>query len=238
MLTSIGKRLLKILGIQYILDWLSRIKIFPSGVLLVLANLIPIFGVISLNWNAYDIILLYWIENIVIGICTVPRILLAHKPSIPKFSYISKKENQQFTLTSFFLNIFFSGFFLFHFGTFTSIHGIFVFNLIAKNSTFIINNDFSGLRIFFLALLISHGYSLIANYILKEEYRYRSAQEAMMKPYPRVTVIHLTIIFGAIISQFFPTLLIILFVAIKIFADLGLHLKSHYNSTPKYTLDT
>jgi hypothetical protein len=235
MFIKIGKRLLQILGINYILDWLKRINIFPSGVLLILVNLIPIFGVLYLNWNAYDVIVLYWVENIVIGICNIPRILLAQKRTFTN-PFLGRGPGE-FDFSDFAGNLFMSGFFTIHYGVFTLVHGIFILNLIARKSTFLINKDFSGITVFFIALLISHGYSLITNYIVKEEYKHRSAQEAMMKPYGRVIVIHLTIILGAIISQILPSVLIIIFVLMKTLFDLGLHLKSHYNSSPKYNLD-
>jgi hypothetical protein len=233
MFLSLLKKLFQILGLQYILNWLGRIKIFPSGILLLLVNSIPIFGVLLLDWNAFDIVFLYWIENIVIGICTIPRILFAQKNSFS--NTLVGEQNSTFTVQSILGNIFLSGFFVVHYGLFTFVHGIFLLNFVARRSTFFLENNFTGIQVFFLALLISHGFSLIANYFIKEEYEHRNATEAMMKPYPRVFVIHLTIIFGAIISQFLPNIFIILFILIKTFFDLGLHLKSHYNSSPKYS---
>ena len=65
------KRLLTILGINYAIRFgLSMLRL-PSGLVLVLVNLIPLFGTLFLGWNAYDIIFLYWFENIVVGFYTV-----------------------------------------------------------------------------------------------------------------------------------------------------------------------
>ncbi len=41
---------------------------------LLLANLIPIFGVLFLGWKALDVILFYWIETIIIGLYNMIKI--------------------------------------------------------------------------------------------------------------------------------------------------------------------
>ena len=46
-----------------------------SIVLLVLANLIPVFGVLYLDWDVFYILLLFWCENVVIGIFGILRLL-------------------------------------------------------------------------------------------------------------------------------------------------------------------
>ena len=45
----------------------------PSYIVLVLANLFPLAGVFLLDWQVIDILLLYWAENVVIGIVNVLR---------------------------------------------------------------------------------------------------------------------------------------------------------------------
>lgn len=44
---------------------------------LIIANLIPIYGVIVLGWKAFDIVIFYWLETIVIGIFNVGKILMS-----------------------------------------------------------------------------------------------------------------------------------------------------------------
>ena len=43
---------------------------------LLLANLIPVFGVLYLDWDVGSIIVLYWAENLVIGFYTILKILV------------------------------------------------------------------------------------------------------------------------------------------------------------------
>lgn len=233
MLGKILKKLTQILGINFIIGSIQRKRILPSAVLLVLVNLIPIFGVIFWNWNAFDIIVLYWIENIVIGVCNIPRIIMAQVP-VYGTNYLNSKEG--YTIANLFLNLFLAGFFTMHFGIFTVVHGVFV-NMIALNrSSFLISNDYSGIGAFFLALLISHGFSLIYNYILRGEYEQTSATQQMGAPYPRIFVLQLTLILGGFLSFFSSRYLIVIFVLIKILFDLGFHLKSHLNKNNNETL--
>ena len=46
---------------------------------LVLANLIPLFGVLYLDWDVGSIVVLYWAENLIIGGYTVLKMLVTGK---------------------------------------------------------------------------------------------------------------------------------------------------------------
>ena len=48
-----------------------------SAVALVLANLVPLAGVLLWQWSISSILILYWFENVVIGVINVLRMLLA-----------------------------------------------------------------------------------------------------------------------------------------------------------------
>ena len=39
-------------------------------------DLLPVFGVIAWGWNAVPLVMLYWMENIVAGAMTIPRIVI------------------------------------------------------------------------------------------------------------------------------------------------------------------
>jgi sensor histidine kinase YesM len=189
-------------------------------------NLLPVYGVIFLNWNPFDVILLYWTENIIVGVFNFLRILFAQGKS--PFSMLSLGLGVG-TLGSFAMNLGLGIFFLFHYGIFTFVHGIFLNFLIFPKTTFFLDKDFSGLGIFMLALTISHGFSFLYNYIGKKEYLERNVQQQMTAPYGRIVVIHLTIILGGFVSTFLPNYSIIIFIIIKIIVDLGAHMRAHTN---------
>lgn len=55
-----------------------------SAVLLVAANLIPLVGVLFFGWSLWTILVLYWVENGIVGFWNVPRILLAQGAAVPR----------------------------------------------------------------------------------------------------------------------------------------------------------
>lgn len=46
-----------------------------SAVLLLAANLVPAYGVLFLGWSAFQVMLLYWMETVVIGFYTIARVM-------------------------------------------------------------------------------------------------------------------------------------------------------------------
>ncbi|MDH3417747.1 MAG: DUF6498-containing protein, partial [Gammaproteobacteria bacterium] len=48
----------------------------PSAIVLIVANLVPLFGVLFLGWRVFDVIILYWAENVVIGVINVLRMIV------------------------------------------------------------------------------------------------------------------------------------------------------------------
>ena len=227
------KRLSSILLRIFSFDLLFKAFTFPSAILLILVNLLPVYGVIFLNWNPFDVILLYWTENIVIGMFNFFRMLFAQGKS----ASLMVSSNLGVGMPGgFLMNLGLGIFFLFHYGMFTLVHGVFVGVLVFPKTTFFLNGDFSGIGIFMLALTISHGFSFLYNYIWKKEYLERNVQQQMMAPYGRIIVIHMTIILGAFVSMFLPSYTIIVFVIIKIIVDLGAHMKAHTN-VPSYATE-
>jgi hypothetical protein len=51
---------------------------------LTVANLVPLFGVVFLDWDAAAIVLLYWLENLIIGLLNVLRMILVKVESPSK----------------------------------------------------------------------------------------------------------------------------------------------------------
>ena len=55
-----------------------------SAILLVAANLIPLVGVLLFGWSLWTILVLYWVENGIVGFWNVPKLLLAQGSFLPK----------------------------------------------------------------------------------------------------------------------------------------------------------
>ncbi|MBK8188222.1 MAG: hypothetical protein IPK77_13760 [Cellvibrio sp.] len=46
------------------------------ALLIILCNLIPVYAVVVLDWKSFDLIFLYWLENLIIGLFMVLRMLI------------------------------------------------------------------------------------------------------------------------------------------------------------------
>jgi hypothetical protein len=173
---------------------------------LVLANLFPILGLIFWHWAVADIIKYFWLENVAIGLINVFKLALA-KPEATHFE-----------------KLFLIPFFIVHFGGFTFGHAM------AIQALF--NIDLSP-NLFLLAqlsvLFFSHFISFIDNFVLKKEYLKVTTGQQMIQPYSRIVVVHLTIIFGGMLSMAFGTPLwaLAVLILIKTVIDLQTHLKEH-----------
>jgi hypothetical protein len=40
----------------------------PTVTALILANLIPLFGVLFAGWQVFDVVMVFWVENVIIGL--------------------------------------------------------------------------------------------------------------------------------------------------------------------------
>ncbi|MFK7851411.1 MAG: DUF6498-containing protein [Akkermansiaceae bacterium] len=230
---------------------------FPLLVLIGV-NLLPIAGVLLWGWSAFEIVALYWFENVVIGAINVLKMVTCRPrygamsgtltdagkkayddiPDYLKHTPASEGSQQASKL-------FIIPFFLVHYGMFCFGHGIFVFVLLGgkggplSHST----NPFRGMMdmvgelfksgavIFVLAIIGSHLFSFLVNYIGKSEYRETTPSKLMGAPYGRIIVLHIAIIFGAFAVMAFgdSTFLLILVIIGKILLDAKLHLRSHQN---------
>src|SRR2546428_6743265 len=85
----------------------------PSAFVLVATNLIPLIGVLLHDWTVFQVLLLYWCENVVVGVFNVLRMLSAQPRS--SLAWAAK--------------LFLIPVFTFHYGMFTLVHGIFVLAL-------------------------------------------------------------------------------------------------------------
>ncbi len=191
--------------------------------ILILANLFPVYGVIFLKWDVFPLLLLFWIENVIIGFFNIFRMIFA----VPEESsnWIGK--------------LFVIPFFTFHYGMFTAVHGIFVIALFGGES--FRSSGFPGINTVFqivveyhlgfiiLILFLSHGFSFLWNYIKKGEYRNATLKNLMGKPYGRVVVLHITILFGGFILMALksPVAGLLLLILLKIGLDVKAHSKDH-----------
>ncbi|MGE5760082.1 MAG: DUF6498-containing protein, partial [Gemmatimonadota bacterium] len=84
-----------------------------SSAVLLAANVAPLIGVLAHHWTVFAVVLLYWCENVVVGVFNVLRMLVAQ----PQVALAQAGK------------VLLIPFFCVHYGTFTFVHGVFVFGL-------------------------------------------------------------------------------------------------------------
>lgn len=204
------------------------------GKALILANLIPLFGVLFLGWNAGALLLIYWLENIVIGFYTLIRMFYACGTKAIGIAI----------------------FFMIHYSAFCGVHGLMVMMLsVTAGEGSMLEGGDEGFILFLpfllvaevfrniatfhpglltlplLSFVISHGISTVMNNLIGKEDQGRKAESIMSDPYRRVAILHVALIFGAgaiILSgagSVMPILLLL--IGMKIGLDLFEHNRNH-----------
>jgi len=212
-------------------------KLSLSLFALTLANLVPLGGVFLFGWDAATLILLYWIENVVVGIYNILKIALV-KTASPA-GHLGKL-----------LSI---PFFCLHFGGFCAVHGLFllVFFKIGDSGDLFPKDPWPAHLVFLqmlisviktlwhnlpngmgwpvIMLFISHGISFVQNYLGKKEYTSFTVGKLMNQPYKRIVLMHITIIAGGVPIMLMdsPIPLLCILVVLKVGMDISLHVKEH-----------
>jgi hypothetical protein len=201
-----------------------------STLALLAGNVVPLLGVLLLGWRVEDVLVLYWIENLVVGVYAIARMLMVSP-----------------------VGGFFSGaFFAVHYGGFCAGHGLFLLSLLKLSGTdWFPDMSWPGPLVFVellwrvvvkvteiapagwvwatVALLASHGVSLVINFWRGGEYRHKSINKIMMAPYPRMVALHVAIIAGgfAVMAMDSPLPMLGALVLLKVAIDVYLHRREH-----------
>lgn len=212
-----------------------------SALFLIGVNTVPLVGVIFFGWSLFSIMLLYWFENGIIGLSNVFKIGLAKKPPSGRSNFTLNGRPVS-SSNKFFL----IPFFIFHYGIFWIVHGVFVVVLFGvfggeaftgfySDTPGMVNLegfrgfDPVGVAIAAAALALSHGASFFVNFVGNKEYLNIAPDKQMFRPYSRVVVLHVTILGGGFLAAYLGTPLasLVLMVVLKTAIDLWTHLKEH-----------
>lgn len=195
-----------------------------SAWVLVAANLLPLAGVLFWDWNVMVLLLLFWMENVVIGLLNVLRMLCADPRDLALWAG----------------KLFLVPFFCVHYGMFTAIHGSLLlaffgdyasegFSPVPAASQAVLDY---GLGIGVAAIAASHLFSFLWNYLYRGEFRHASLSELMEQPYRRVVLLHLVILLGgfAVAALGSPLWALVPLVAVKVVLDVRSHLRERSRS--------
>jgi hypothetical protein len=234
--------------------WIARARALGgsnpvAAIVLVAVNIVPLIGVVLWGWDVGTILITYWLENGVIGLINIPKIMLAGGPGSVGGAVMA-------------------GFFAVHYGGFWVGHGIFVFLIAGIASRGLLGFFFGsgfpfgggfgdlggfggfggfggpgtgttgpdGTQILLIVALLfaSHGLSFLVNHRGRKEYLNTTPMKQMFQPYGRLIILHITIIIGAflVIGLGQPVLLVALLVILKTAVDLFFHLREHGGAAP------
>lgn len=192
--------------------------------LLILANLVPLGGVLFFEWSLFAVLFFYWLETVVVGVLNIPKMIMAKGMDQKLQEGLEQLPESKRNLAYNAVRMFTIPFFMFHFGMFVTVHGVFVFTLYGPA-------DVGALEavIALGTFLMSHGHSFVTNFLEKKEYLHRSINQQMGQPYKRVVILHLAILFGAFPLLVFQTSFwaIAILVIVKTGIDVALHMREH-----------
>ena len=204
---------------------------------LVIYLIVPILGILVFGWDWRSVILLYWLENITVGISTIIAIART-----PRMVDPLQEQRTQWTINGQpaqrMPKALLIPFFILHYGIFTLVHGVFVFLLIGGffglfsfafaqaplgGSSYQFGFGQTGIDLY--GILIAWGIASIIQLVLglrQPRELLPPATELFFSPYKRILVLHFTVLFGAVIIAWlgWPPASALLLVALHFVTDL------------------
>jgi len=190
------------------LSWSS-----PSALVLIAANLVPLAGVVWLGWSIEEVMLLFWLESAVIGLFNLVKLwVIASWQALPV-----------------------GVFFVVHYGGFMTGHLVFLVAFLGEGDDIGFPDAAYVLGLFVVfwpavvAMLVSHGFSFLSNFLGQQEYLHKTLPQQMMEPYARIMVMHATILLGGfmVFTIGAPLPALLLLIVLKTGIDLASHLREH-----------
>lgn len=238
--------LLRLLGLQALGSLAAtlppRAARSATLLVLVLANATPLWAVATGRWGAGDVLVVFWLENVAVGVWTLVRIgtalgaLAPTRRGVPAMAFTGG--GPAIAIPAVAARVFFMGFFCLHYGAFTLAHGIFTWRLAHRIGT---TGSVGGYLLVLLALLASHGVATGVHWFARGERLTTGPQQAMAQPYGRVVVLHVVVLGSAFliardgagldtaspVAGATAVLPAVALVVLKTVIDAGLHLRAH-----------
>ena len=185
----------------------------------IIIDVIPVYAVMFLGWGAAPIVFLYWLENLVIGVMTIARMIA---------SGIGKGIGGAAQL------LFFVPFFTVHYGMFCFGHGLFLLVLQSDDFSHLgptthIGEDYAGIvqhagtagpgMLTFITIIFAFNVFLFVwDYIGKREFLSAEPAEEMFAPYGRIMLLHVALFAGmfALINFGEPMLGVLLLILLRV----------------------
>lgn len=198
-------------------------KLTASEWLLIIVNLIPLYGVWFEGWNASEVFLVYCLETVIIGIVNVLKMACVTIFVRPKDVW---QNGGSTTMQS---GWFFIFFFIIHYGFFVFVQTQIFFNvsgLIPDGSFFMNYSKIPGLlgnngKLLLLIFITYYTLQTVFDFFQSGKYKDISMGRLMFEPYMRIFVQQFVVILGSIFLSFGAgKVFILVFVIAKIFFEL------------------
>lgn len=213
-------------------------KLTKSDLFLILANLLPLYGVWFEGWDPKQMFLVYCLETIIIGGYNVIKMFIVT---------LEKKKDVWENLgggESLVTGWFFILFFIVHYGFFVFIQtAIFagVSGLSADGAfspfTFLsrifsyLNIDAKSVLYIFIAM---YGFRMLFDFILSGKYRQASLGLLMFQPYVRIFIQQFVVILGSMFLAFGAgKIFMLIFVCIKLYAEVFINFDAYLEKAEK-----
>jgi hypothetical protein len=219
----------------------------PSTLILIAANLLPLLGIVFWHWDAFLLLVLYWMETLVIGFWTILAVAVTPLDTPAKTPQgVPMRQTSRFFLVPFFIV---------HAGIFMSVHFMFLWSLFSGGWAKRVHDpaDFirvvviaTGLWVPLAALFVSRGFSfLFAIYSARKKPagpspgagggRKPAFEDGIVNGfYSRIIVMHLTILAGGFVALALGSIApLVVLVALKTGIDVCMHLKNDFPDAAK-----
>ena len=201
----------------------------PASIIQLIAfAFIPLVGVFLFGWDWREVLLLYWLENITVGIVTFIKIIRSPAPdTTPTGAFVFRQAGRGNPIAKVFL----AGFYAMHYGMFTLVHGVFVFVIInffgADASTNVLGMLGNVLPLWFLV-------TVVTTIITAAKSSHFMEAGDMLSPYKRIFALHISIILGifAIVLLQLPSAAAILLIVFHVVVDLWMFRRPLLPKTP------
>ncbi|HYG15785.1 MAG TPA: DUF6498-containing protein [Bacteroidia bacterium] len=210
-------------------------RLSPSNITLILANLVPLIGVLFLGWDGKGIFVIYILETIIIGVLNVLKMLVVAILNDPRNEPpLSPKDTVKgwgiipFFIFHYFFFVFVQSVLYFAFSSIWQDNGPAPIDLPANFGPYITGET----RLALISLTIANIMYVIENFILSGEYKQSTLGGLMFQPYKRIFLQQFVVIFGGFIFMLSGSVVVVavLFILLKIVAD---YISANYNSSPK-----
>lgn len=160
--------------------------------MIIILNLIPVYGMLFLKWSIFSVLYFYWLETLVISFSNAVKMAYAAR-EIPGSRTKMMLQYLFFRLAMFFFYLIF----------------IFVFvgliiatkeQLRTNLMTFLFLDKAFNWAV--VGMILSYGFNLTFNYILNDEYKHFSPNDFNIVFDFRTVIMHIVIVLGAVIYGF------------------------------------